>query len=145
MILLNNEEKKNLDKYTIRELNIPSILLMENAAHRVFDLIKKEGSLKDKILILTGKGNNGGDGFALSRILRINNYDVEIFMVYEPESKNTKKNYEVCKNYDIKIFNKMGNINLNEYDIIVDSVFGTGFKGKLDNHVENIFSICNEN
>ena len=70
--VLSAEEMREVDRLTTEKYGIPSILLMENAAHAAADVIKEKlgGSVAGKsFLILCGKGNNGGDGAALARIL----------------------------------------------------------------------------
>ena len=70
--VLTAEQMREVDRLTTERYGIPSILLMENAAHAVARVITEKlgGSVKGKsILILCGKGNNGGDGAALARIL----------------------------------------------------------------------------
>ncbi len=70
--VLTAAEMREVDRRTTEEYGIPSIILMENAAHAVARVITERlgGSVRGKsILILCGKGNNGGDGAALARIL----------------------------------------------------------------------------
>ena len=68
--VLTAEEMREVDRLTTEKYGIPSILLMENAAHAAADVIKEKlgGSVAGKsFLILCGKGNNGGDGAALGK------------------------------------------------------------------------------
>src|SRR3954468_697860 len=70
--VLTAEQMREVDRLTTERYGIPSIILMENAAHAVARVITEKlgGSVKGKsILILCGPGNNGGDGAALGRIL----------------------------------------------------------------------------
>src|SRR4030095_14651185 len=70
--VLTAEQMREVDRLTTEKYGIPSLLLMENAAHAVARVITEKlgGSVEGKsILILCGKGNNGGDGAALGRIL----------------------------------------------------------------------------
>src|SRR5829696_9713847 len=70
--VLSAEEMREVDRLTTEKYGIPSILLMENAAHAAARVITEKlgGSVKGKtILILCGKGNNGGDGAATARLL----------------------------------------------------------------------------
>ncbi|MBR4079670.1 MAG: bifunctional ADP-dependent NAD(P)H-hydrate dehydratase/NAD(P)H-hydrate epimerase, partial [Christensenellaceae bacterium] len=57
-----------IDRHMIEQLGIPGILLMEQAACAVADEAQKLAN-GGKILVLCGKGNNGGDGWAAARIL----------------------------------------------------------------------------
>src|SRR3982751_5059978 len=70
--VLSATEMREVDRLTTEKYGIPSILLMENAAHASARVITEKlgGSVAGKsFLILCGKGNNGGDGAALARIL----------------------------------------------------------------------------
>jgi len=70
MRVLTSEQMREVDRLTIED-GVPSIALMENAAHRVVEEMIREFDPIDRqnIVILCGKGNNGGDGLALARIL----------------------------------------------------------------------------
>src|SRR6185436_10810875 len=70
--VLTAAQMREVDRLTTERYGIPSILLMENAAHAVAQVITEKlgGSVKGKtFIILCGPGNNGGDGAALARIL----------------------------------------------------------------------------
>src|SRR5580704_16889192 len=71
MTVLTADEIREVDRLTIEENGVPSLALMENAAHRVDETLLAEFDPLDKkyVVILCGKGNNGGDGLALARIL----------------------------------------------------------------------------
>ena len=74
---------REVDRLTTEKYGIPSLLLMENAAHAVARVITEKlgGSVKGKsILILCGKGNNGGDGAALARILGMQGAFVDVLL-----------------------------------------------------------------
>src|ERR1051326_6247679 len=70
MKVLTGEQMREVDRLTIED-GVPSIALMENAAHRVVEEMAREFDPIDRqnIVILCGKGNNGGDGLALARLL----------------------------------------------------------------------------
>src|SRR5258708_28670850 len=79
--VLTAAEMREVDRLTTEKYGIPSILLMENAANAVARVIteKLSGSVKGQsILVLCGKGNNGGDGAALGRMLALADAAVEI-------------------------------------------------------------------
>src|ERR1044071_7222455 len=70
--VLTAEQMREVDRLTTERYGIPSILLMENAAHAVATVITEKlgGSVRGKsVLILCGPGNNGGDGAAVARLL----------------------------------------------------------------------------
>lgn len=82
--VLTAAQMREVDRLTTERYGIPSIILMENAAHAVARVIAEKlgGSVKGKsILILCGPGNNGGDGAALARILWQNNATVNVILL----------------------------------------------------------------
>jgi len=148
-----NREVLDAEKKIIDNLNIPSILLMENAgansANLIIEIAEKENT--GNIIILSGKGNNAGDGFVIARHLAGKGITSDVFLLY-PESElkgDALVNFNVVKKLEnIKIFNKdflPGY--LKEYKnsklLFIDSVFGIGFKGELDNEIKNIFRKIN--
>src|SRR3954447_740417 len=81
--VLTAEQMREVDRLTTEKYGIPSILLMENAAHAVANVITEKlgGSVNGKtILILCGKGNNGGDGAAVARILWENGAKIHVVL-----------------------------------------------------------------
>ena len=64
-------QMREMDRRTIEDFGVPSLVLMENAALRVVDVIAERfGPLRGKrIAVVCGKGNNGGDGLAIARHL----------------------------------------------------------------------------
>ncbi len=90
------EEMREIDRLTTEKYGIPSILLMENVAHAAARVIMEKlgGSIKGKsFLILCGKGNNGGDGAALARILWTLGAKVEINLFGKIEETKASESY----------------------------------------------------
>ena len=71
MIVITAEQSRELDRITIEENGVPSLALMENAAHRLEEALAQnfDPLAKQVVAILCGKGNNGGDGLTLARLL----------------------------------------------------------------------------
>jgi len=155
--VLTAEQMRDVDRLTTEKYGIPSIILMENAAHAVVRVITEKlgGTVKDKkILILCGKGNNGGDGAALGRILwRAGAFVVvELFGGISDTKRDSRKNFEVIKGLsasdswegslwfrewepmmeDNNFDDWLHLSNFDDVDIVVDALFGTGLKRPLD-------------
>lgn len=150
MEIMSREVCKALDKYTIDEIGIPSLVLMENAANEVF---KKIVNSDDKFIIFCGNGNNGGDGLAIARKLIIEEKDVCIVIV----SKNEKYSGDFITNLNIlkKLTNNfiyirnIDDINLlkelsNQYRTAIDCIFGVGLNRVLDGFYTKLISYINE-
>lgn len=82
--IVKGTDMKKIDSYTINEIGIPSLVLMERAAKSVADLIdKNERKQKNNITIqvIAGIGNNGADGVAIGRMLYLLGYNICIFVM----------------------------------------------------------------
>ena len=94
-------------------------------------------SLQKKVLIFCGKGNNGGDGFVVARLLHDEGYAVKVVLVDgPPQTPDSITNFELLKERGISIADMVENdralLELKEIpDVIVDAIYGTGFRGKL--------------
>ncbi|WP_125153995.1 NAD(P)H-hydrate dehydratase [Clostridium rectalis] len=143
---------KNIDKYCIEDLSIPSIVLMENAAIKIIKNI--DLSKFNSFVIICGKGNNGGDGFAVARHLHILNKNIEVFLIGGDNglSKDCEINYRILKNMGIGV-NSISNIEdifnlretLEKSDISIDALFGTGLTRKIEGIYNDVISVINEN
>lgn len=116
--------------------------LMEDAGIACADIIIKNyciGRQKPaKVLVICGKGKNGGDGFVAARRLWEQGCSVTVMLACgEPKAKDAADNYVLLESAAIECFEYKDDLPLyrdliNRSDIIVDAVFGTGFSGKLD-------------
>ena len=143
---------KNIDNYVINEIGMPSIVLMENAAKAA---LKKVDLSKEYYVIICGPGNNGGDGFALARHLFNMGKDVDVFIYSNKKEEGLKKdakiNFNIMKNIDIPymfIENTEKDLwtlkeSLSESDIVIDSLFGTGFISKKNEFLYKIIEYIN--
>lgn len=162
--ILSTEEMREIDRQTTEKYGIPSILLMENAAQSAARVIveKSGGSVKDKsVLIFCGKGNNGGDGAALARVLWTLGADVEVCLLgkIEDTEGDARTNFEILQKIDnkegfellqadltIEEFDNLDewleyetmNFHQDDPDIIVDALFGTGLTRPLDELYEHV-------
>ena len=151
MIVLTPHEMAELDQKVINN-GFDSLLLMETAGRGSAELLKEKYDRDKKILILAGPGNNGGDGLVMARLLDIWNYNVKIIIVGNEEKLNNDPltNYKICKlrNIDIEFFNNQSDFALiknalNETDVIVDSLLGTGLSGNLREPYLKIVKLIN--
>lgn len=102
---------RQVDRLTSEKYGIPSILLMENAAHAAARVITEKlgGSVKDKsILVLCGKGNNGGDGAALARILWTQGATIwlALFAKLDDTEHDARVNFEAAAMLSTDVFGR---------------------------------------
>lgn len=138
------EEMRELDRKAIEIYGIPGILLMENAGRNVAEEVLKMMDTKSKIkvAVLCGKGNNGGDGFVAARHLHNYNIPVCVFLVAKIsdilKDADAGTNLKILLNMKIHIREILLTTEINSilmelcnYDIIVDALFGTGLSGDV--------------
>jgi NAD(P)H-hydrate epimerase len=153
MKIVTAEEMRIIDEYAINELKIPSLVLMENAgrgAAKVAYEVTKDSILK-KTAIFCGKGNNGGDGFVIARHLANWGFDVTVFLCCD--EKDIKGDpliyYKIIKEIGVKIeyvtddtMSFMEEI-IKGSTLLIDSLLGTGIKGKPVGLIEKVIKAIN--
>jgi hydroxyethylthiazole kinase-like uncharacterized protein yjeF len=129
---------KKLDRQAIHTAGIPSLVLMENAARESATYFAAEFPLAvyKKCLLLIGKGNNGGDGLAIGRLLLERGYGVHFLLLAPPDQLSTdaRTNYDLIRALDCDIEIVANTAKLKkilaacdaEETFLVDAVFGTG-------------------
>jgi NAD(P)H-hydrate epimerase len=130
--VLSKENMKISDKIKCDE--VTSKKLMYDAGLSIYNSFKWYG----KVLIICGSGNNAGDGYVLAGLLQKNNIDVTLFLTTDKYSNAAKYYFDMLN--DIKIIREIDSL---DYDIIVDAIFGIGFKGDLDNYYSDIITKVN--
>jgi NAD(P)H-hydrate epimerase len=156
MKLVSGKKMAEIDKYAINRIGIPGSVLMENAGKGVFNefLIKFAPEKNASILIICGKGNNGGDGFVVARYL-FNNGFSNFKIILLAQSNRLKGdaliNFQICKNIGISVdeavsYEDFTKITENKnFDFIFDAVLGTGLNSKVRDFYEKIINYINTN
>ena len=140
--VLSGKEMKALDTYAIEKIGIPSLVLMENAANAVVSKVTESGR-KSKILVISGMGNNGADGLAVYRILRIQGYDCDCILTGN-EEKATKEllvQKNILEQLNLPVLGDEAETE--NYDIIIDAVFGVGLSRDVTGNYEKIIKKIN--
>jgi len=144
-----------LDAWAQEVMGIPVWLLMENAGQAVAAKAQSVlGPPQDKlVLFLVGKGNNGGDALVAARHLAQQGYEVKLFLLFEPElfQGAALENWQYIEKMDIKWhFLEDDNsfyllkLSLNQCDLIVDGIFGTGFAGNPSGKIARAIQAVSE-
>ena len=140
------------DAYTIENEPISSVDLMERAATQIyFWLMKKLKTKEVSIKIFCGMGNNGGDGLVLARLLATNDIIAQVFIVHVSEnfSHDCEVNYERLKAIPevpmYGIFSKDDFPKIDDNDIIIDALFGSGLSRPLEGLAAEMVSHINDN
>lgn len=145
--MLTPAQIKECEQQTIKNESIPSINLMERAAEACTEWLAKNLYQVKKFNIFCGNGNNGGDGFAIARILKAKGFYVKVF------SYNTKElPPEAAKNYkrlrelgDIELlsFDKAYDAQYEENSCVIDALFGLGLNKKIDKSMAKLVNFLN--
>ncbi len=144
------EQMKRIDWLTQEQFGIPGSILMERAAIAVMDSMEEHyGDLSGKrIYICCGKGNNGGDGFALARLLTEKSAQVTIVLAYDGNTNQglASQNLQLATRFGIqtKIWSELNSKELQEADIIVDALLGTGAVGTPTGPLAEIICAINQ-
>jgi len=137
MRVITAKKMQQIDKAASKKYGIPSIILMENAAIvSAFCVLQMLKAGQNKVLVLCGGGNNGGDGFACARHLINRKLKVKVFFVGKKErlSQEAKVNYEILRKTGQKILQtKLPSLRkeLKSTELIVDALLGIGLKSNL--------------
>lgn len=155
MRLVTVAEMRALERVAMEKYNIPSIVLMENAAHQTADLIASRlGGLGGKrILILAGKGNNGGDGLAVARYMANRGAAVRVLFFGDADANqgDAAINRRIAEAMNIEVISVNGlrdadriRQSISVSDCLVDAMLGIGFKGQLREGMRRITEMMNE-
>lgn len=134
------DQMRRSDAYTIEHF-VPSEELMYRAANGVFDAY--DGWQGKAIAIVAGGGNNGGDGYALAGILKKAGIDSTIYQVSDKLSKDGEYYCGIASDLGVQILPFDENTDLSDYDVIVDCILGTGFKGEVRGKAEDAIKAIN--
>ncbi|MDI6765357.1 MAG: NAD(P)H-hydrate dehydratase [Bacteroidota bacterium] len=156
--VVTSAEMQACDHYAIDTLKIPGLILMENAGSGVVEMIEKHfGSMAGKtVVIVCGKGNNGGDGYVVARHLFNRGAKVIVLLLWKPSEQkgDAKINFESIQKISSK-FNKDEMLQIKELkssrtlrllpkpDIIIDAIFGTGFSGEVRESYQSVIEWIN--
>ena len=143
---------KELDNAAIYQMGIPSCVLMERAALKTAEEIKKhfqkiygtsEEYKKEKVLVVCGSGNNGGDGIAIARLLYLEGVDTSFFVAGSENrmTEETRNQYRIASNYGVPVVH---NVEWAEYTTIVDALFGVGLARPVEGAYRELIMRMNE-
>lgn len=137
--IVSGTDMKKVDNYTISQIGIPSMVLMERAAFCVAELICNNESKDKTVLVVAGTGNNGADGIAVCRMLYLKGYSTCIYILGDVNkgSNEFQKQLSIADKLNIPRIT-----HFTDSDIVVDAIFGVGLsrnpEGKFAEAIENI-------
>jgi NAD(P)H-hydrate epimerase len=120
--------QRALDTWAIEEQGIPGIELMERAGTGMADVIERQAPA-GRVVVVCGKGNNGGDGFVVARVLRERGREVQVLTLAEPDEYrgDARTNLQRLAQAPTPFAASP----LDGATVIVDAILGTGFSGEV--------------
>ena len=135
MKIVSAEEMRAIDRVTSERFGVPSIALMENAGAAVAEYALSRYSSAQRIAVFCGKGNNGGDGFAVARLLHEKRKAVRVILLADPAElrgdaavmygKLPVAAIIVCSGEELNSDRVRNSLSA---DLYIDAILGTGFK-----------------
>ncbi|MBD1580750.1 NAD(P)H-hydrate dehydratase [Pseudoalteromonas sp. S16_S37] len=118
--------------------------LMFRAGQSLFSLFENDWVSAQRVLLLAGKGNNAGDAYVLAKLLNQAGRTVTVYSLSDATllKGDALEAYQAACQANVEIVTKQPC--LDSYCVIVDGVFGTGFRGELSEQVQTLFADCDK-
>jgi NAD(P)H-hydrate epimerase len=153
MHVVTTQEMQELDRRTIDEFHIPAGTLMENAGRRVVEEIERSwGPVKEKaVVIAAGKGNNGGDGLVVARLLKERSARVSVFLLTSPDALSAdartqlERFHKISGRVSVLKEETLSDLEreLSQSDWVVDALFGTGLSSPVEGLAARVIGALN--
>jgi hydroxyethylthiazole kinase-like uncharacterized protein yjeF len=149
--VLDNAAMREADRITIRELGVPSMVLVERAAEAVSETLLARFPDVGVVHIACGPGNNGGDGLAAARQLRCRGVSVEVALLVDPAALkgDAARQLELARAYGVPV-SVCATEELGVFaaalacsEVVVDALFGTGLDRPLDGRWHDVVDLIN--
>ena len=150
MKIFNAEQIRQWDQYTIRQEPVTSIELMERAATRCINWLEANNYLENQFIIFCGKGNNGGDGLAIARLLAAGKHPVTVFILESgntgtPDFQANLVRLHQHPEADVRFVQTVENFHeFTGNEIIIDALYGSGLNRALEGVTAKLVEHINE-
>ena len=111
---------------------LPYLQMMENAGLAAYAELQKQFPHPGRLLVICGKGNNGGDGFVIARAAAKDGWKVTVLLAEgEPKTPDAITNFERLHGLPVEICTDGSGLSAEPFTAVVDALYGTGFHGSL--------------
>lgn len=148
--VVSTAEMKLAEKNAVEQSDLSYLRLMENAGSAAFRVLRDEIGLEhNRVVVLCGTGNNGGDGFVVARKLLEQEVITTVICTGLPGTDDARNMYDMLSNLEVEILtlgidgSDLIRDRIIDCEVIVDAVFGTGFHGCLSQPVAELFELAN--
>lgn len=130
--LVSSQMMKQADTYTINQIGMPSLVLMERAALAIVAQLYQQHCDLRRVAIVAGYGNNGGDGVAIARLLQQRGITVTLFMVGDIRrlTPETQQQLLIAQAYNVALATA-SDADFSAYSTIIDALFGVGLSREI--------------
>jgi len=152
MKIVTGETMQRIDRRAIEEFGLSGLTLMENAGRGCADVISAEFGAEPerRAVIVAGKGNNGGDGYVIARLLKERGWQVALFVLATQEEirGDARRNLDLLSDIPVLFCPEQGGVDrygsaLRDATVIVDALLGTGLKGEVSGIYAEAIAIIN--
>ena len=154
MKLVTAAQMRELDRRTIEDLGVPSLVLMENAGRGTYEVIRREfPDLSGPVVILAGRGNNGGDGLVVARYLVNGGFPVSVFLLAARDQVrgDALANLKILEGLGVRVeeVQEEGRLNavvhrMSRAELIVDALLGTGLNSPVRGLLGQVIAKVNQ-
>ena len=152
MRVVTSHTMQEIDKQAITEFGIPGLQLMENAGRCCVEEIIAEFGSKGRAVVMSGKGNNGGDGYVIARLLGQKGWIVKVFILADRDqvSGDAAINLEKLSDSVINYCTHEGQLSdlhideIFQADVIIDALLGTGLRNDVNGIYREAIGLMNE-
>ncbi|MHB8121992.1 MAG: NAD(P)H-hydrate dehydratase [Desulfuromonadaceae bacterium] len=142
---------QELDKQAIKECEIPALQLMENAGRSCVEVIVGEFGTSGRCIVMAGKGNNGGDGYVVARLLAQAGWDVKVIVLADRAEirGDAATNLEKLPGSVVNYCTAEGQLSalymeeLFQTDVVVDALLGTGLCSNISGMYHEAVDLMN--
>jgi NAD(P)H-hydrate epimerase len=154
MRILTAAQMREADRFTIEDIGIPSLVLMENAGRQVVAALEAsyESQLEGRVALLCGRGSNGGDGFVVARTLAQRGVDALVCVIgsLTDVRGDARINLDILGQLGITIVEiadgqswELHFSEISKCSLVVDAIFGTGLRSPLAGLLETVVADVN--
>jgi NAD(P)H-hydrate epimerase len=154
MRILTAAQMREADRFTIEEIGVPSLVLMENAGRQVVAAIEAGFAerLAGRVAVICGRGNNGGDGFVVARTLLQRGVDSAVFVIGSlgEVRGDARVNLDILGRLGVTVVEvadeqswELHFSEISQCTLIVDAIFGTGLKSAVSGMLETVIADLN--
>jgi len=153
MLVVTAEQMREMDRLTIQKYGVPSLALMERAGAGIAEaiLVRLSRNAKKGVLVVAGKGNNGGDGFVVARLLKKKRIPCEVALLARRDevSSDAAQNLRAF----LKLKGRVHEMAADDFEwlsrligkngLIVDAILGTGIKSEVRGRLAEAITLIN--